>query len=212
MAELIDLTGEDWQELAILAALPSTRSDAFGSFKAIEVPAPPAAIARLRESKNPKLVGAAEKVAALFQWPGKPTPPRPKVEPLNAKQLALFESGKQVYANVCAQCHKPDGFGQVGKAPPLRNSPYALGPQSRVIRIVLHGLRGPVTAADGTFNGDMPSLAALNDEQIAGVLTYVRREWGHEAAPVEPATVQSIRDWTQARRDGWTEKELLEMK
>ena len=62
MTELIDLTGEDWQEIAILAALPSTRSDAFGSFKAIEVAAPPPAIARLRASKNPKLVAGADKV------------------------------------------------------------------------------------------------------------------------------------------------------
>ena len=212
MIQLIDLTGEPWQQLAMLNAIPSTRSDAFGAFKPIDVPAPPPAIARLRESRNPKLTAAAEKVAALFQWPGKPTSPRPKVEPLNEKQLALFEIGKTTYANVCAQCHKPDGFGQQGKAPPLRNSPWALGPQTRAIRIVLHGVRGPITVGDGTFTGDMPSLAALSDEQVAGVLTFVRRSWGHEAPPVDPAAVQSIRDWTQARRDGWTEPELLQIK
>ena len=49
-------------------------------------------------------------------------------------------------------------------------------------------------------------------EQIAGVLTFLRRCWGHGASPIEPDAVANIRDWTQARRDGWTVKELLEMK
>ena len=34
--------------------------------------------------------------------------------------------------------------------------------------------------------GLMPPLGgALNDEQIASVLTYIRREWGNTGAPVE---------------------------
>jgi hypothetical protein len=98
----------------------------------------------------------------------------------------LFEVGRQQFAVVCAQCHRPDGMGQEGKAPPLVGSPWVLGPDRRVIRIVLHGARGPFPVRDRTFNLDMPSLKALTDDQIAGVLTYVRRSWGHEAPPVDP--------------------------
>jgi hypothetical protein len=47
----------------------------------------------------------------------------------------------------------------------------------------------------------MPSLAALNDEQIAGALTYVRREWGHTADPVDPKAVKDVRGATSGRRE-----------
>ncbi len=139
-------------------------------------------------------------------------PPKPPVVPLTPAQEKLFELGRQQFTAICAQCHQKDGMGQEGKAPPLVNSPWVLGPQSRLIRIVLHGMKGPVTLAGRDFNGDMPSWKAMTDDQIAGVLTYIRREWGHEAPAIDTATVQGIRDWTQARRDGWTEPELLEMK
>jgi mono/diheme cytochrome c family protein len=201
-----------WQQIALLEAIPPARKDDFGAAKPIVAATQPAAIAMLRSASDPKLSAGADRIAALFEWPGKPVPPRPKLVPLSEKQQALFAVGEKQYTLICAQCHKPDGSGQDGKAPPLLNSPWVLGPQSRAIRIVLHGMRGPIPVGEKTFNLDMPSLKALSDEQIAGVLTYIRRSFGHEADPIEPAAVQSVRDWTQARRDGWTVPELLEMK
>jgi mono/diheme cytochrome c family protein len=38
-----------------------------------------------------------------------------------------------------------------------------------------------------------PVGATLTDDQIAGVLTYVRREWGQAGDPVDPATVGTVR-------------------
>ena len=211
LAELIGLQPAErqWQQLAMLEAIPAVKKDDFGSEKPIDVPAKPAVVDVLSSSKHKTLASGSKKVAALFMWPGKPVPPRPKPVPLNARQKELFEIGRQQYALVCAQCHQPDGMGAPGKAPRLRNSPWALGPDKRLIRIVLHGLRGPIKVDDTIWNLDMPSWAAMTDEQIAGVLTYVRREWGHEAPAVSEADVQSIRDWNQARKDGWTEAELL---
>jgi mono/diheme cytochrome c family protein len=217
MLRLAELIGSQppqrqWHQLAMLEAIPAVKKDDFGSEKPIEVPQKPAAIDALAASQDKALARGSRKLAALFQWPGKPVPPRPKPAPLTPKQQELFELGRQQYALVCAQCHQPDGMGAPGKAPRLRNSPWALGPDKRLIRIVLHGMRGPVKVDDTVWNLDMPSWAAMSDEQIAGVLTYVRREWGHEAAPVSPADVQSIRDWNQARKDGWTEAELLQFR
>jgi mono/diheme cytochrome c family protein len=139
-------------------------------------------------------------------------PPRPKVEPLTADEQRLYDIGKQQFAVVCAQCHQPNGLGQLGKAPSLVNSPWVLGSDKRLIRIVLHGMRGEIEVGDEKFNLDMPSWAALTDEQIAGALTYIRRTWGHEAPAVKVADVASIRDWGQSRRDGWTQEELLQIK
>jgi len=49
----------------------------------------------------------------------------------------------------------------------------------------------------------------LSDEQIAGVLTYIRREWDHEATPVPVDLVKKIRQENKGRTDAWTEPELL---
>ena len=55
----------------------------------------------------------------------------------------------------------------------------------------------------------MPPLGpTLTDDQIANVLTYVRREWGHTASPVTPALVQEQRKATAGRTRPWTNEEL----
>ena len=40
----------------------------------------------------------------------------------------------------------------------------------------------------------------LNDEEVAGVLTYVRNAWGNEASPVKPETSEK-----NPRRDSGTD-------
>ena len=75
-----------------------------------------------------------------------------------------------------------------------------LGPPARLIRIVLHGKEGEML---------MPPLGgALTNEQIANVLTYVRRSWGNDATPICPARRREIRGATQGRTKPWTEAEL----
>ncbi len=39
----------------------------------------------------------------------------------------------------------------------------------------------------------MPPLAALSDDELAGILTYVRQAWGNTAPPVTPADVRARR-------------------
>jgi mono/diheme cytochrome c family protein len=80
------------------------------------------------------------------------------------------------------------------------------------VRIVLQGVRGPIQVKGQTYEADMPSLGVLDDEQIANVLTYVRREWGHDFPPVSVATVKKIREQTSQREDAWSAEELLKIK
>jgi mono/diheme cytochrome c family protein len=97
-----------------------------------------------------------------------------------------------------------------GLAPPLRDSEWALGSDQRLARIVLHGVRDEISVKGSKYALNMPALAeALTDAQIADVLTYVRREWGHAAPPVPLATVAAVRVATAKRDDAWTEPELL---
>ena len=108
-------------------------------------------------------------------------------------------------------CHQSNGMGQPAVAPPLVGSEYVIGSQKRLIQITLDGLIGPVTVDGVEWNLIMPPLRhhpVLTDENLAAVLTYVRREWGHSADPVSTETVSVIRDTTQARNLPWTIKEL----
>ncbi len=153
-----------------------------------------------------KLSASLEKRLA---WPGKPgAPPRPVIKPLTTEQAALFERGRLTFTTLCAACHQPHGFGLDGLAPPLVDSEWVLGKSDVLARIVMHGLAGPVKVSGRTYNLAMPPLPQLTDEDIAGVLTYIRREWEHSASPVAAKDVAAIREATKGRQAMWTEAEL----
>jgi mono/diheme cytochrome c family protein len=112
-----------------------------------------------------------------------------------------FTAGKEIYQTLCSMCHQPDGRGRDRVAPPLVGAALALGPPAVAVRIMLHGKRGPANV--------MPALGALmTDEQIAAVLTYVRRDWGQTGSAIEPAAVKEIRAETSGRARPWTVEEL----
>ena len=48
----------------------------------------------------------------------------------------------------------------------------------------------------------------MDDEQIASVLTYVRREWGQTADPVDATAVMAVRVASAGRTRPWTGAEL----
>jgi mono/diheme cytochrome c family protein len=86
-------------------------------------------------------------------------------------------------------------------APSLVESPLALAPAGVPIRILLHGKEGTI--------GLMPPVGQVfTDEQIASVLTYIRREWGQTASPVDAAAVAAVRKSTADRTRPWTNAEL----
>ena len=58
----------------------------------------------------------------------------------------------------------------------------------------------------------MPPWGVLGDEQLAAIFTYLRREWGHTAAPVETEAVAKVRAAIKDRQDAWTEPELLKLR
>lgn len=156
---------------------------------------------------------ALPRAAAKFGLTSQDPPPAKTVvaqsPPLTADEQKRFAAGKAVYEATCLACHQPHGMGLEGLAPPLVGSEWILGPEKRLVRIVMHGVRGPIRVKKQTFELDMPALGVLEDEQIADVLTYVRREWGHSATTVPTSTVKKIREETAKREDAWTEADLL---
>jgi glucose/arabinose dehydrogenase/mono/diheme cytochrome c family protein len=158
------------------------------------------------------LAKEAAKFGVASREPVKLQPVVAKGPPLSAADQKRFESGKAVYEATCLACHQPHGLGQEGLAPPLVGSEWIAGPENRLVRIVMHGLRGPIKVKKLAYELDMPALGVLEDEQIADVLTYVRREWGNTGAPVTVSTVKRIREETAKREDAWTELDLLKVK
>ena len=121
--------------------------------------------------------------------------------------------GKQVFSTTCAACHQASGEGVPGVYPPLAGSEWVTGDEAKVVRILLHGVTGPIEVAGETFNSMMPPWGAtLKDADIAAVLTYARSTWGNKGTPITAAKVASIRAATASRTTPWTAAELAAVK
>ncbi|MCW0218594.1 MAG: cytochrome c, partial [Prosthecobacter sp.] len=121
-------------------------------------------------------------------------------------------AGQAVYMQVCFACHQPTGLGLPGMFPPLAGSDWINAAKpDRLIRIVLHGITGPLQLNGQPFNSPaplMPPQGTLSDDQIANVLTYVRTNFGNQASAVSAAEVKAIRESEKARTAMWTQVEL----
>ncbi|MEC7987894.1 MAG: c-type cytochrome [Myxococcota bacterium] len=119
-------------------------------------------------------------------------------------------SGKEVYQGVCQQCHQNEGQGIPGLYPPLAGSEWPVKEASIPIRIVLHGLRGPISVKGQTYGTmQMAAQGSLSDDEIASVLSFVRRSWGNQAEPITADQVRSVREQYSTRgAKMWTAEEL----
>lgn len=127
----------------------------------------------------------------------------------NHARMPDAERGRTQFESYCAACHLSDGPG-IGDAPPLDGSAWVVGPENRLIKIVLHGLRGSIEVRNKTYNQEMPGFGqTLTDAEIASLLSFVRKRFGGASAPILPATVSRTRAATRDRTGYWTADELL---
>ncbi len=109
----------------------------------------------------------------------------------DAGRLAL---GEKTYARICAACHQAQGQGMPGTFPPLAASDYmAKAKPEKLIDHLVHGLQGPIEVNGSQYNGVMPPMAFLTDDEIAGALNYIGSNWGNKLAPVKPEQVEQVR-------------------
>ena len=166
-------------------------------------------------SREPALAGLAaeggdlgRRAGAVLErigWPGKPGMSTASAAPLTPAEQQRFDAGQQVYKTICEACHQPDGRGREKLAPSLVGSELALGPDGIPARILLNGKEGPV--------GLMPPIGAgMTDDQIAAVLTFIRRSWGQSASTVTPGSVGAVRALVAGRSRPWTNDELQNIK
>jgi glucose/arabinose dehydrogenase len=94
------------------------------------------------------------------------------------------EAGAALYTKHCGSCHMASGKGDGSRFPPIAGSEWVTGDQKRLINVVLGGLKGPIVVNGRPFDGVMPPFEFLKDEEIAQILTYVRKEFGDNSPPV----------------------------
>ncbi len=128
---------------------------------------------------------------------------------------AQYVKGAEIYSREghCATCHQPDGLGlELSGFPPLSASPWVSEDETRLIKLTLFGMMGPIEVKGKQYPGLTPMTpfgGTLNDEEIAAVLTYVRNSFGNQVAPVTPAKVAEVRAATKSKVGFYTADELL---
>ena len=102
-------------------------------------------------------------------------------------------AGAALFLVNCAACHQANGDGIKGIFPPLAKSDFLMADKERSIRIAIQGISGPLVVNGTEYQGVMPAPAAMEDQQIADVLTYARNAWGNHGEPVTAAEVKKVR-------------------
>ena len=108
--------------------------------------------------------------------------------------------GAAIFSARCAACHQAGGTGLPGVFPPLAGSEWVVGDEKVLVLAILHGISGPLTVKGAKYNGAMPAFGAqLNDDEIAGVLTWLRANFGNSAAAIAGDKVAAHRTESAAR-------------
>ncbi|HWL09576.1 MAG TPA: PVC-type heme-binding CxxCH protein [Planctomicrobium sp.] len=137
----------------------------------------------------------------------------PTFAEMDPRTLEKMKRGYEAYTLVCIRCHGHDGKGAFASdglqlAPSLVDSKRLLATSELPVRILLHGLMGPIEGK--TYPGLMESMKREDDEWIASALTYVRNSFGNSAGPVTPENVARIRQETSTRTQPYKVEELAE--
>jgi mono/diheme cytochrome c family protein len=84
--------------------------------------------------------------------------------------------GKVLFESACGACHRKDGLGVAGLAPPLANAEWAASTKGEsrnyLPLVILNGLAGKLVATGKTFMSAMPAQKQHSDEDIAAIANY----------------------------------------
>ncbi len=134
----------------------------------------------------------------------------------------LILAGGDIYKSLCVACHGPDGKGLPTKAaPPLRGAKTIEADKATAIRILLHGLEGPIEGKK--YPSVMVAMNDNSDEWVASIVSYIRYEFVgpvirfgdgkgkdkiRQSAVVQVADVKKLREEHAKRTESWTIEEL----
>ena len=99
---------------------------------------------------------------------------------------AYMTKGSRIYSVKCNGCHGPDAKGDGANFPTLVGSDWVTGETDLLAMIIINGLVGPIST--GKTYGGAGGMAAqgigLSAEDLAGVMTYVRNNFGNSTGDV----------------------------
>ncbi|MDX1565566.1 MAG: cytochrome c, partial [Phycisphaeraceae bacterium] len=133
---------------------------------------------------------------------------------LTGEAKASFLRGAEVFGRDghCATCHQADGKGlPAAQFPPLANSEWVSGSKDRLIKLVLHGVVGPLTVQGKKYPGSVPMtpFKHLSDKEVADVLTFVRNSFQNKASMVTSDDVAKVRAATKGQASPFQAVDLL---
>lgn len=142
-------------------------------------------------------------------------PPAPPAAQFSAAEKKLIQRGEAIYKELCFSCHGPDGKGTPMEgapkgttiAPSLAGSKTVNGPAEGMIKVVLHGLTGPVNGK--AYDALMVPMKDNDDTWIASAVSYIRTSFGNKGTVVDAKEVAAIRKANIDRTEPWTMEELV---
>lgn len=114
-----------------------------------------------------------------------PAPGAAQTGPEPKEALAAYMAkGAKIYSAKCNGCHGADAKGDGANFPSLVGSEWATGETERLAMIILNGLQGPTSTGKAFGAGMAPQGAGLTPADLAGVMTYVRNNFGNSTGDV----------------------------
>src|SRR4051812_42834189 len=94
-----------------------------------------------------------------------------------------YSGGSLVYQQHCQNCHGVHGEGLKALIPPLTDSIYLKTNKDKLACFVKYGLKGKLTIANTTFEGQMlpNDLAPI---EVAKVLTFITNSFGNKMGTI----------------------------
>jgi mono/diheme cytochrome c family protein len=102
-----------------------------------------------------------------------------------------LRAGEKAYEMHCAQCHYAGEGG--ANVPPLAGSPVLQSEPAATFKVILHGQRGQSVVNGKKFNGIMPAMSYLSDDEIAAVTAYLRQRFADKSEALNSADVAKAR-------------------
>jgi mono/diheme cytochrome c family protein len=101
--------------------------------------------------------------------------------------------GQKLYGRYCLSCHQADGGGVPNMQPPIVGGSWVKGDPKALALFVLTGGFNSAERKDSAVDNVMPGFPQLSDEDLAGILSYIRAKFGGGASPVTATEVAEAR-------------------
>lgn len=99
--------------------------------------------------------------------------------------MAFSAKGSKIYSAKCNGCHGADGKGDGANYPSLVGSTFVIEENQKLAMVILNGIQGPISNGKTYGAGIMPAQGAgMTAEDLAGVMTYVRNNFGNTTGDV----------------------------